>query len=342
MTALLAATLVLMIAGACSGNDSATKRALVTDSIGSPRRESSSPPADTAPHTSRFVWHDSTRIHMLDFGGSGDAIVLIAGLGSTAHSFDDFAPRLTGDFRVVAIDLPAHGASGVGRAPLTVDETAATIVTVLDSLELQRAHLVGHSIGGSVITRVASQYPQRVHKLVYLDATFDWGGRDERVMDSLAVPRPQPQGGIRSPAEGEAWARRYFYGIWTPALTNDGVARSQIDRRELEARDAQHAALLSDATRSPKEYASVRAPGLALWAQKTRESYFFWMDTADTALVRRGDAYLEARREWEQHGADRFRREMRNAKVVSFPGHHAIFITAPDRTLAEIRQFLTR
>lgn len=283
---------------------------------------------------------DSTRIHVLDYGGTGDAVLFIPGLGSTAHSFDDFAPKLRSRFRVFAVDLPAHGASGVGPDTLTVERAAAAVVSALDSLQLSRAHLIGHSIAGSVITRVASRYPQRVIKLVYLDATLDWGGKDEKEMDDLAVPRPQPEGGIKTAAEGEAWARRYFYGTWTPALTADGVARSRVSPDELSARGAQHAALLRDATRAPKEYTRVRAPALAIWAQKTRASYFFWMDSADTALVRRGDAYLKARREWEQRGADRFRRETRNATVVSFPAHHAMFITAPDRTLAEITRFL--
>ena len=267
-------------------------------------------------------------------------VVLLPGLGSTAHSFDDFAAALSPGLRVLAVDPPAHGASSVGHTPLTVDGVADAVVGLMDSLGVARAHLLGHSIAGAVITRVAARHPDRVGKLVYLDATFDYGGVDERRMDSLAVPRPMPSGGFASPREGEAWARRFFYGTWTPALTADALARSRVPRDELRARAAAQADLLSDATRTPKEYRPIRAPALSIWAEKTRQSHFFWLPPSDTATMRRADAYLVARRQWELRGVERFRRDAPMAQVVSFPAHHAMFITAPERTLAEVRSFL--
>jgi pimeloyl-ACP methyl ester carboxylesterase len=249
--------------------------------------------------------------------------------------------QLAKGFRVYAMDLPAHGSSGVDPSPLTVQRAADAVVTVMDSLGLERAHLIGHSISGAVITRVAAQHPERVHRLVYLDATFDWGGPDEAEMDRLAVPRPEPAEGFKTPAEGEAWARKYFYGTWTPALTADGVTRSRINPNEVAERNRQHSVLLMDATLAPKEYASLRAPALAIWGEKTRDSYFFWIDRTDSATLARADIYLAARRRWEKRGVDRFRREAKGGRVVNFPAHHAMFITAPDRTLAEITRFLT-
>jgi hypothetical protein len=150
-----------------------------------------------------------------------------------------------------------------------------------------------------------------------------------------------PAGGFASAREGEAWARRFFYGTWTPALTADALARSQVPREELSVRAAAQAALLSDATRTPKEYGQVRAPALSVWAEKTRQSFFFWIQPSDTATLRRANVYLAARRQWESRGVERFRQSTPVAHVVSFPAHHAMFITVPERTLAEIRPFLS-
>ncbi|NIM62021.1 MAG: alpha/beta fold hydrolase, partial [Acidobacteria bacterium] len=54
---------------------------------------------------------DGTRLHYIDYGGAGQAIVLLAGLGGTAHIFRGLAPRLAGRFRVVALTRRGHGKS---------------------------------------------------------------------------------------------------------------------------------------------------------------------------------------------------------------------------------------
>ena len=320
------------------GCDGAPRPAQVTARGAAPLADAV--PHDASPHRSAFVAFGGARLHYLDWGGAGPVVVLLPGLGATAHSFDGFAPRLTDRFRVVALEPPAHGASGPGGAPLSVDRAARAVVALLDTLGARRAHLVGHSIAGAVITRVAASAPARVDRLVYLDATFDYGGSDEEAMERLAVARPRPAGGFASPAAGEAWARRYFYGTWTAALTADAVARSRIPPEEAPARAAAHAALLADAAAHPKEYARVAAPALAVWAEKTRASFFFWLDGADSAVAARADAYLAARRRWEGRGVGRFRRQTRHATVVAFPAHHAMYITAPERTAREVRRFL--
>jgi hypothetical protein len=59
---------------------------------------------DESPHTVRFVSVDSdVKLEVLDWGGSGRALVLLAGLGDTAHVFDDFAPKLTSTYHVYGI-----------------------------------------------------------------------------------------------------------------------------------------------------------------------------------------------------------------------------------------------
>jgi pimeloyl-ACP methyl ester carboxylesterase len=280
-------------------------------------------------------------LHYLDWGGRGETILFLPGLGSTAHAFDSIAPKLTDRFRVLALTPRAHGESGAADTLYTVETAVEDVRALMDGLSLARAHLVGHSISGSTITRFAIRYPRRAAKLVYLDATFDYGGADEAQEESKAVPRPQSEEGFPSAAEYRRWAGRYLFGLWMDALESDMWASAHAEGAEAERQARARAALLADATARPKDYRQLRAPALALWAEKTLATHYFWIDRADTAMVRRAVDHLENyRRPWERKGVERFRREAGNGRVVAFPGHHWMFIIDEKRVLMEIRGFL--
>ena len=67
---------------------------------------------DLSPHTVRFIAvDDNVKLEVLDWGGSGRSLVLLAGLGNTAHVFDKFAPKLTGAYHVYGITRRGFGAS---------------------------------------------------------------------------------------------------------------------------------------------------------------------------------------------------------------------------------------
>src|SRR5687767_12970390 len=112
---------------------------------------------DPSPHTVRFVtMGDGVRLEVLDWGGSGRAIVLLAGGGNTAHAFDDFAPLLAGRYRVYGITRRGWGASGFSESPDPVDRLRADLLSVLDALEVERPVLVGHSIAGAEMSALAN------------------------------------------------------------------------------------------------------------------------------------------------------------------------------------------
>ena len=124
---------------------------------------------DPSPHTTRFVTVEKeVRLEVLDWGGSGKPLVLLAGGGDTAHVFDDFAPKLTASFHVYGITRRGFGQSGFSPEGWGADRLGDDVVAVLDSLKLNRPVLVGHSIGGEELSSVATRYPNRVAGLVYL------------------------------------------------------------------------------------------------------------------------------------------------------------------------------
>lgn len=101
--------------------------------------------------------------------GSGPAIVLVHGFASSIYTWKDVLPVLARDHDVVALDLPGFGQSEC-PPDLSFDEYPRVVVGLLDRLGLTRATVVGNSLGGAVAAVVAAQRPERVERLVLVDA----------------------------------------------------------------------------------------------------------------------------------------------------------------------------
>jgi pimeloyl-ACP methyl ester carboxylesterase len=131
---------------------------------------------DPSPHKVRFITVDQdVRLEVLDWGGIGRPIVLIPGLGGSAHAFDDFAIQLKPYFHVFGVSPRGFGASSVPKDGYTSDRLGDDLVAVIDSLKLKKPVLVGHSFGGLMLSSVATRYPDRIAGVIYLDAwhTYD-------------------------------------------------------------------------------------------------------------------------------------------------------------------------
>ena len=128
---------------------------------------------DPSPHTVQFVTVDeNVNLEVLDWGGSGRPLVLLAGLGNTAHVFDDFAPKLTPEYHVYGIARRGYGASSDPASGYSADRRGDDVLAVLDALKINRPVLVGHSIAGDELSSVGTRHPERVAGLVYLDAGY--------------------------------------------------------------------------------------------------------------------------------------------------------------------------
>lgn len=126
---------------------------------------------DMSPHTVQLVQVDKdVKLEVLDWGGSGRPLVLLAGLGNTAHVFDDFAPKLTGHYHVYGITRHGYGASSVPPSVYEADRLGDDVLAVFDALKLDKPVLVGHSIAGEELSSVGSRHPEKVAALIYLDA----------------------------------------------------------------------------------------------------------------------------------------------------------------------------
>lgn len=100
--------------------------------------------------------------------GSGPAVVLSNSLGSDHRMWDAQLADLERHFTVVRYDTRGHGESPVPAGPYSIDDLTDDLVALLDRLQIERAHVVGLSLGGMTAMRLAARNPERVDRVVLL------------------------------------------------------------------------------------------------------------------------------------------------------------------------------
>jgi pimeloyl-ACP methyl ester carboxylesterase len=117
-----------------------------------------------------------------DLPGSGTPALLIHGIGSSSETWADIPDRLSArGVRVVAVDLPGHGESSLGRGDYSLGAMASTLRDLLDELGIEKVHLVGHSLGVGISMQFAYQFPERVDSMTLVSS----GGLGEETFTGL-------------------------------------------------------------------------------------------------------------------------------------------------------------
>lgn len=314
-----------------------------------PRRAGAPDTAARNPADRLLPSGDAVQLQYLDWGGTGEAIILLAGLGNTAYIYTEFAPLLKArGFRVVALTRRGHGRSSQPSSGYEPDSLAHDIRVLLDTLGLRRAHLVGHSFAGVEMTRFAMLYPSRVAKLVYLDAAYD------RQMQ-FRQTRPNPAAPSRPTAENrKSWesllaffrAPDQYYGrVWSAATEADlreryaagpdGLLQDRTPGRI-------YGAILAAATSTAPDYTGVRASVLSYYALASAEQLL----PADAGIERRDSARAYEREiiePWTRASMNQLRTAVPTARFVELPGiYHHLFIQRREETADEIASFLRR
>ena len=121
----------------------------------------------------RMLSVDGVGIHCLE-AGQGPALLLIHGLGASTFTFRRILPDLARRFRVVAVDLKGFGFSERPAAgDYSLSAQAALVRQVMDQLGVEKASVLGHSMGGAVAMRLALAYPERVERLILASSASD-------------------------------------------------------------------------------------------------------------------------------------------------------------------------
>jgi pimeloyl-ACP methyl ester carboxylesterase len=121
----------------------------------------------------RTVANDGVRLHVREWPGGGDDVLLIHGLASSSHIWDLVAPRLVRlGLHPVAYDQRGHGRSSKPSSGYGFDETTADAATVIRAARLRRPIVVGHSWGANVALELAVRRSRSVGGTVLLDGGF--------------------------------------------------------------------------------------------------------------------------------------------------------------------------
>ena len=145
-----------------------------------------------------------SELHYEVEGPAGAPVVLLAGsLGSTLAMWDPQVPALAERFRVVRYDHRGHGKSPVVRGPFELADLGTDVLELLDRLGIERAHLVGLSLGGMVSMWLAAHAPERVDRVALL-CTSALLGPASNWTDRAATVRAEGTGAVAD-AVVERW-----------------------------------------------------------------------------------------------------------------------------------------
>ena len=298
---------------------------------------------DAAPHETHSISvQDGVQLEVLDFGGQGSPVLLLPGLGATAHSFDELAPLLAREHRVVAMTRRGAGFSSKPDFGYDTPRLAQDVLEVMDAMKLDQVLLVGHSIAGEELTWLGGNHPDRFRALVYLDAAFDRShdldNKDSRFRELHRSLPPEPpipseaflnygalsrhlaqRGHVRLP-EGELIAFRQVNDPYLAGMSN-------IDGRGQQA--------LAAAIQAP-EYAKVKVPALAIYAMPGPDkSLRPWYDpndqTLQATLAELADLTIAKKRE----SMEQFKSGVQNGQVLEMQNATHYLIQSNQREVVE-------
>jgi len=303
---------------------------------------------DPSPHQITTVTVDNgVKLEVLDWGGNGRAVVLLAGY-QTAHEYDDIAPKLTAFCHVYGITRRGFGASSRPHSGYAAQRSAEDVLQVLDALKLDHPVLAGHSFGGEDLFTIGAEHPTLVAGLVFLDSADDptlpssaYGVAevDTKRLPASMTTEPQP-------------ANASFQAFRESQLKAHGVMEPEAELRQRYpvnpdgsigedstpkwVRDAIFAGI-----QKPK-YSNIHAPVLAILAAPLpMDEQFkkYQPRTADErAAMEQKYAVGEA---FTKRTVQDLKAGIPNAQIVTLPGASTyIFLSNENDTVREMRSFV--
>ena len=282
-------------------------------------------PRDKSPHKSAFVTANGIKMNYLDWGGTGEVIIMLTGFGNDAHIFDEIAPSFSDKFHVIGLTRRGFGETDRPTSGYDTTTRVEDVRAFMDAQKITRATLIGHSLAGDEMTLFASLYPKRVNKLVYLDAAYD---RTKMLTCADELPAEiAPPAAIRMMRE---------------AMNCPGWA--DIVVKEMPAPDVYNVQVLTmrSATKYRPEYKKVAAPSLSIYADP--EVAQFPASLTDETRKKLDTYWKEKRTPLSRASMEQFRKEMKNAEVVEIKGStHYVFVgTYKDQVIKLVRDFLMK
>ena len=264
---------------------------------------------------SKFVEIDGLSVHYRD-QGQGFPIVLLHGAASSLFTWDAWAADLSKDYRVIRYDLPGFGLTGPNATKdYSMEWHVRFLETFQDKLNVPACYLAGNSFGGHIAADFASAHPERVKKLILVDA----GGypNPHRGVLAMRLARLPVIGeilGHATPRFFIAMTIRQMYG--DPRRLSDAVIDRYYDFILRAGNRETFGIILRGAAEDPTaKFQAIEVPTLILWGSEDRTSPVLY--------------------------AERFHRDIRHSQLIVYQGAgHVPMEEIPAETIRDTRAFL--
>ena len=319
---------------------------------------------DPSPHAVRLVLVDTdVQLEVLDWGGSGQALVLLAGLGATAHQYDDLAPALTSRYRVIGVTRRGHRGSSAAVSGYGFARLAEDVMRVIDATEIKHPVVIGHSFAGEELHVLGAHYTTKIRGLVYVDAAFDRGDdADTQTFNAVARTPPAPPNpaavDLASFAALRAYLERFGGGgpegyLRTRYRTNADGTIAGLWAPDAPVRQAMSSAIQAGYKAYDPE--RIRVPALAIYAVPKSATDLMQRGSSDRLafpeLVARAadDAALRDRveklylltRERVRNHEKWFEAFAERGQIVELSGTHDLINSNPREVLQQIEAFVS-
>jgi non-heme chloroperoxidase len=298
---------------------------------------------DRSPHKESFFQSNGITLEYLDWGGAGEPLIFLAGLGSTAHIFDNIAPKFTDHFHVLALTRRGFGKSDkptVGYDGMTLVQD---VHAFFDALKIDHAILAGHSFAEVELTGFAELFPTRVDKLIYFDNAYayDQPGTIE-LLGQIESITPQ-----RTSADSANfptllhWFQTHRPG-WNDACEADLRATCIVTNGQITAHSSTPAAAWESLGvvyfSTPRDFASIKCPIQAFFADHQLQRFVPPSSDPSHARVQQ---IVDHATDWWHTQIKSFKQKVPTAKVVEMPDtDHFCFIQRQDEVVRDMKSFL--
>ncbi len=272
--------------------------------------------------------------------------MFLAGLGSTAHIFNDLAPEFTSSYHCLGLTRRGFGKSEQTTGGYELDNLTRDIIAFGSALGLRGLTLVGHSYGGTEAVRAAELYPEMIRRVVLLDTAYDPIPADAPAAQGkliAALTRMTMADRLSSLDADRNYGKRLMRNVWSDAAEAD-LQETVIVNGDGSVRGRTpgwiSAAIASERAKSKWHITKISVPALLIFAHDPWADLLpgLPLDEAATAEIKRASAEMEEARRSQ---IEAFRRDSPQAKIVELDHTiHQCFIQRKDRVVEEMQEFL--
>lgn len=140
--------------------------------------------------------------------GKGEPLILISDIGQDSQSWEYIINNLSRHFQVITFDNCCCGQSDYVNTKFTISDMAKDTVSLLDFLDIQETHILGHGMGGFVAQEIAINHPKRVFKLILEDTTPFSSLRNNMLLNNLLKLRAEK-------IDDELWLRELYFWLYS-------------------------------------------------------------------------------------------------------------------------------